>query len=135
MRETIEAWTLPAGYVSASGKTMPWTKTVYPNEHDEPERDRQRHLRMDKELAKDYFDALSELAKEGNERAQVVVDMLTRGDIERNRGDSQADRPPAVFDWAYNIHHNTWGETSFAGVLKARVVFNRVKRGIDAQNT
>lgn len=90
---------------------------------------------MDKELAKDYFNALNELANEGNERAKVVVDMLTRGDIGHMRGDLQADRPPAVFDWAYNIHHNNWGETSFAGVLKARVVTNRIKRGIDAQNS
>jgi hypothetical protein len=79
---------------------------------------------MDQALVDVYWEALKVLANEGNERAKVVLESFQTS---RDRGFIQ----PALdlMEWAYNIHNNTWGETSFAGTVKARVVMMRINKG------
>lgn len=79
---------------------------------------------IDLDLVQAYIRAVHELAAEGNERAKVVIDLF-KGSSERGH----IVHPASPIDWASNIHYNVWGENSFGGILKARVVVNRIKEG------
>lgn len=78
------------------------------------------------ELTAEYRLALAQLASEGNPRAVIVMDLFK---LEEIRGMRMNATNPT--EWARNIHFNIWGETSFGGVLKARVIINRIKKGVD----
>lgn len=94
------------------------------SELNESMRDVLHHRNMPQELVDMYMQALQELFKEGNPRAKVVMDMF---ETREDRG--FIDAVLNQREWAFNIHHNTWGETSFAGVIKARVLVLRIQRG------
>ena len=82
----------------------------------------ERHKEMDIMLVNMYVQALKMLADEGNQSAKVVLNAF---DTHQERG--LVDIGMRARDWAYNIHHNTWGTNSIAGILKARVVAMRIK--------
>lgn len=72
-----------------------------------------------------YTLALHELAKEGDERAQRVMEMFKASPIP---GEPTVDRVA----WMKNIHDNTWGTNEGLGAaLKARVIYNDIKRRIE----
>jgi hemolysin-activating ACP:hemolysin acyltransferase len=94
-------------------------------EKNESYRDELKHRDMEAWLVDMYRDALNELEKEGNPRAVVVLNSFQKND---NRGFIESALN--IREWAWNIHHNTWGETSFAGVVKARVMVKRIQKGM-----
>jgi hypothetical protein len=96
-----------------------WNDIV--GEKNEAARDDLKHIEFDEKFVQMYGVALQDLVKEGNEAAKVVSKSIFE------RDDLYRDTMITLRAWAWNIHHNTWGEESFAGIIKARVVVMRIR--------
>lgn len=86
--------------------------------------DELKHQKMPIELINLYHLALFELKNENNQSAMIVWQAIYDVKCERGYIDPEISRR----GWAYNIHYNTWGESSFAGIIKARVVKLRLEK-------
>lgn len=89
-----------------------------------PSKNNEAHKEVTSQLITWYLKALGQLIAEGNEAALISRNALENNDAnERGYQEIKID----VRSWVYNIHHNTWKETSLAGLLKARVIVMRIQ--------